>query len=228
MVFQSCQEKKVKFLTENFGEKLKFKKWENEIEKDEYSRINLWLLSDYQMINFIDRNALVLKNLDNLFSSSPPFTCASSFNIIEECGNWKDLLESKMVDSSVLSIHPNKRVYDELRIKMIANNKIKFDHFLKLVHGDMINYLPIQYSFSPDLCKCIFLFEWPSTRIIIYNQQLQGNLHSKIWHKKEPLNLEEECHKRIYLKWFKTMKTLPTIISKKDQFDEDKFIFKIN
>lgn len=140
---------------------------------DNFVKLRLWQLTDYDKLVFIDADAIVLRNIDRLFAY-PAFSAAP--NVYENLGDFHRL------NSGVFVARPSEATFaamletlDRPEAFWRRTDQTFLQHFFPEWHGLPVFYNMLQYVWFnlPDL------WHWPSVAVIHYQ-------YEKPWEKDHP------------------------------------------
>ena len=132
---------------------------------DNFAKLRLWEMDSYERIVFIDADALVLRNVDRLFSY-PEFSAAP--NVYESLGDFHRL------NSGVFVAQPSRATFDAMIAALDApgafwprTDQTFLQHFFPDWHGLPVfdNMLQYVWFSLPEL------WDWASVRVVHYQYE---------------------------------------------------------
>ena len=132
---------------------------------DNFVKLRLWQLEDYQKVVFIDADALVLKNCDKLFEY--PEFCAAP-NVYEDLGDFHRL------NSGVFTAEPSQETFSDMLSKLDApeifwrrTDQTFLENYFPDWHGLPVFYNMLQYVWFnlPEL------WDWNDIHILHYQYE---------------------------------------------------------
>ena len=132
---------------------------------DNFIKLRLWQLEDYQRVVFIDADAIVVRNVDKLFSY-PEFSAAPNL--------YESLTDMHRMNSGVFVAEPNPRIYDDMLTRLDApesywrrTDQTFLQTYFPDWHGLPYTFNVLQYVFFnlPEL------WHWPSIKVVHYQYE---------------------------------------------------------
>ncbi|MEM1129841.1 MAG: glycosyltransferase [Pseudomonadota bacterium] len=132
---------------------------------DNFAKLRLWQLADYDRVVFIDADALVLQNCDRLFEY--PEFCAAP-NVYESVADFHRM------NSGVFTARPDAATFDNMMVALDRpgvfwrrTDQTFLEHYFPDWHGLPVTYNMLQYVWfnMPDL------WDWASVKILHYQYE---------------------------------------------------------
>ncbi|MCT7374859.1 glycosyltransferase [Chelativorans salis] len=140
---------------------------------DNFAKLRLWLLTDYERVIFIDADALVLRNIDRLFSY-PEFSAAPNV--------YESLADFHRLNSGVFVARPSEKTYGDMLAMLDRpgalwrrTDQTFLQAFFPDWHGLPVFFNMLQYVWFnlPEL------WDWKSVSVVHYQ-------YEKPWEKDHP------------------------------------------
>ncbi|KQQ71024.1 glycosyl transferase [Rhizobium sp. Leaf321] len=140
---------------------------------DNFCKLRLWQLTDYDKVVFVDADALVLKNIDKLFAY-PEFSAAPNV--------YESMADFHRMNSGVFVAKPSLQTFDAMMAALDVpdvfwrrTDQTFLEHFFPDWHGLPVTMNMLQYVWfaMPDL------WNWKSIGILHYQ-------YEKPWEKNHP------------------------------------------
>ena len=140
---------------------------------DNFCKLRLWQLTDYDKVVFVDADALVLKNIDKLFAY-PEFSAAPNV--------YESMADFHRMNSGVFVAKPSLQTFDGMMAALDVpdafwrrTDQTFLEHFFPDWHGLPVTMNMLQYVWfaMPDL------WNWESIGILHYQ-------YEKPWEKDHP------------------------------------------
>ena len=132
---------------------------------DNFCKLRLWELEQYQRIVFLDADTLVVKNIDRLLKY-PEFSAAPNL--------YESLEDMQRLNSGVFVAEPSGRTYDAMLAQLDApeanwrrTDQTFLETFFPNWHGLPYTYNTLQYVFF-NLPQ---LWHWPSIHLVHYQYE---------------------------------------------------------
>lgn len=132
---------------------------------DNFIKLRLWELDEYERVIFVDADALVVRNIDKLFAY-PEFSAAPNV--------YETLTDFHRLNSGVFVATPSKRTFESM-IKVLdqpdaywrRTDQSFLEHFFPNWHGLPIFYNMLQYVWFnlPEL------WDWNSVHVVHYQYE---------------------------------------------------------
>ncbi len=132
---------------------------------DNFIKLRLWELEQYDRVIFIDADALVVRNIDKLFGY-PEFSAAPNV--------YESLADFHRLNSGVFVARPSKATFENMLVELDANgafwtrtDQTFLQHFFPDWHGLPVFYNLLQYVWFnlPEL------WDWKSVHVVHYQYE---------------------------------------------------------
>lgn len=132
---------------------------------DNFCKLRLWQLEQYQRVVFLDADTLVVKNIDRLLHY-PEFSAAPNL--------YESLDDMHRLNSGVFVAQPSSQTYDKMLVQLDApdaswrrTDQTFLETFYPNWHGLPYTYNTLQYVFF-NLPQ---LWHWPSIHVVHYQYE---------------------------------------------------------
>ncbi len=129
---------------------------------DNYCKLELWRLTQYRRVVFLDADTLVVKNIDNLFGY-PEFCAAPNL--------YETLEDMHRLNSGVFVAAPSEATYDDMLGRLDVpdvfwrrTDQTFLEHYFPNWHGLPYTYNALQYIYF-NLPQ---LWRWDSIKVVHY------------------------------------------------------------
>jgi alpha-N-acetylglucosamine transferase len=129
---------------------------------DNYCKLELWRLAEYQRVVFLDADTLVLQNIDNLFGY-PEFCAAPNL--------YETLEDMHRLNSGVFVAAPREATYHDMLARLDVpgmfwrrTDQTFLEHYFPNWHGLPYTYNALQYIYF-NLPQ---LWRWDSIKVVHY------------------------------------------------------------
>ncbi|WP_274426604.1 glycosyltransferase [Chelativorans sp. YIM 93263] len=140
---------------------------------DNFAKLRLWQLSDYERVVFIDADALVIRNIDRLFSY-PEFSAAPNV--------YESLADFHRMNSGVFVARPSQKTFEDMLARLDRpdafwrrTDQTFLQTFFPEWHGLPVFYNTLQYVWF----NLPGLWDWNSIKVVHYQ-------YEKPWQKDHP------------------------------------------
>lgn len=132
---------------------------------DNFAKLRLWQLTEYESVVFIDADALMLRNCDKLFNY-PEFSAAPNV--------YESLADFQRLNSGVFTARPNDATFEDMLLKLDVEDafwprtdQTFLQHYFPDWHGLPVFYNMLQYVWfnMPEL------WSWDAVHILHYQYE---------------------------------------------------------
>lgn len=132
---------------------------------DNFAKLRLWQLTEYERVVFIDADALMLRNCDKLFSY-PEFSAAPNV--------YESLADFHRLNSGVFTARPNVAIFEDMLAKLDVEgafwprtDQTFLQHYFPDWHGLPVFYNMLQYVWF----NMPALWSWDAVHILHYQYE---------------------------------------------------------